>query len=339
MIRTRHFKMAARYILYRPRKLHPFEVQANLLNTCNQRCLYCRCPEVKTELMTTDQWLSTIRGLKWWGTLRIKFQGGEPTLRPDFRELCAEARRMGIITAAVSHGRSISDEPDLLDHLDELVVSLDSPHPETNDLLRGKGAHRGAVRAINLALERGIRTYVNMILTRENIEDLEDMLAYCTERDIKMHAQPVMFDQKSVYGRYFDNTVQRLALTDEQIRAAHIQMAEWKRQGRKLIFSASAYQKAVDWPDYGQSTVQKPGPSPCMAGKYYIHIEPNGDIHPCGLNESDFTAKNILSDGLKEAMLHARYHNCRDCWMVYMNERKVVFGLRPEALLEIVRRG
>ena len=339
MIRRHHLKMASRFVTHRLRKIHAFEVQANLLNACNQRCLYCRCPEVKTELMTTKQWRLTIRSLRRWGTLRIKFQGGEPTLRPDFRELCAEAQNLGIITAAVSHGRSIADDPSLLDHLSELVVSWDSPNPETNDMLRGKGAHEGAVRAIDLALDRGIRTYVNMILTRENIEDMEAMLSYCTKRGLKMHAQPVMFDQKSVYGRYFDNTVQRLALPDEQIRLAHTRMAEWKRQGRQLIFSALAYQKAADWPDYGISTIQKQGQSPCMAGKFYIHIEPNGDIHPCGLNESDFTPKNIIRDGLEEAMLHARHHNCWDCWMVYMNERKVVFGLKPEALLEIVRRG
>ena len=76
-----------------------------------------------------------------------------------------------------------------------------------------------------------------------------------------------------------------------------------------------------------------------MAGKDYFHIEPNGDVLPCALNESNFTPKNILEDGLEEAMSHARHHNCWDCWMVYMNERKVVFGLKPEALLEVLRRG
>jgi len=55
VIRRHHLKMASRYVTHRLRKIHAFEVQANLLNACHQRCLYCRCPEVKTELMTIEQ--------------------------------------------------------------------------------------------------------------------------------------------------------------------------------------------------------------------------------------------------------------------------------------------
>jgi MoaA/NifB/PqqE/SkfB family radical SAM enzyme len=339
MIHFRHLDMACRYFIYRMRKLHPFEVQANLLNACNQRCVYCRCPEVKTTLLTTNQWLSTIRQLGHLGTIRIKFQGGEPTLRPDFRELCAEAQKMGMITAAVSHGSSIASQPNLLDYLDELAVSLDSPREETNDRLRGQGAHEGAVKAIDLALQGGLSTFVNMILTRINLSDLDEMLAYCEKRGVMMHAQPVMFDQQSVYGRYFDDTVKNLALTEGQIRSAHRLMAERKRQGHKLIFSGLAYQKAANWQNYSTSTIQSNEESSCMAGKYYIHIEPNGDVHPCGLNESNFKPKNLLKHGLKEAILHASHHNCCDCWMVYMNERKFLFGLAPRALAEVLRRG
>jgi len=36
--------------------------------------------------------------------------------------LCAESKKHGLITAAVSHGMSIAAQPDLLDFLDELVV-------------------------------------------------------------------------------------------------------------------------------------------------------------------------------------------------------------------------
>jgi MoaA/NifB/PqqE/SkfB family radical SAM enzyme len=43
-------------------------------------------------------------GLGALGTLRIKFQGGEPTLRKDFRQLCATAQQSGIRTAVVTNG-------------------------------------------------------------------------------------------------------------------------------------------------------------------------------------------------------------------------------------------
>ncbi len=76
-----------------------------------------------------------------------------------------------------------------------------------------------------------------------------------------------------------------------------------------------------------------------MAGKSYIHIEPNGDVHPCAFHGADFAPKNIIKDGLEEALRHTRRHNCGDCFTVYLNERKAVFGLKPAALREVIRRG
>jgi len=67
------------------------------------------------------------------GTLRIKFQGREPTIKPDFPEICREARRLGIITPAVTKGMAAAANPDLLNDLQEVVVSLDSLRPEIND--------------------------------------------------------------------------------------------------------------------------------------------------------------------------------------------------------------
>lgn len=339
MIRIRHLKMASRYFLFRPRRLHPFEVQANLLNACNLRCVYCRCPEAETPLMTTEQWLEVIRSLRGLGTLRIKFQGGEPTLYPGFLELSREVKKLGMLSAVITNGLPIAAQPNLLDNLDELVVSWDSLHRETNDRLRGEGAYDGAKKAIELGIQRGVRTYVNMLLTSENLEHFDEMLDYCENLGVKMNAQPVLYNQKSVYGEYFDDRVESIALTTDQIRSIHRRMAEAKRQGRKLLFSSLTYEKAVDWEDYSSSTVQKPEVSPCMAGKFYFHIEPNGDVLPCALNESNFSPKNVLEDGLEEALLHARRHTCWDCWMVYMNERKIVFSLKPAALWEILKRG
>jgi MoaA/NifB/PqqE/SkfB family radical SAM enzyme len=334
VIRRRHLKLASRYLAHRFRDLHPFEVQASLINACNLRCVYCKCPEIKTTLMTTEQWLAIIRGLRSLGTIRIKFQGGEPTLRSDFRELCAEAQRVGLITAVVTNGLPVADQPKLLDYLDEVVFSLDSVTPEINDRLRGEGTYAQVVRAIDIARERGLPTYVNMVVSRENLGELEAMLEFCEARGMGLNAQPVLFG-----GHYADATTHHLALTSEQTRTMHRRLAAWKRQGRRLIFSAQTYERAVDWPDYDVHSTRSAGDSACIAGRDYIHIEPNGDVHPCISHGANWKPKNILTDGLDAALRHTQRHNCGDCWAVYHNERKAVFGLRPSALWEVVRRG
>jgi MoaA/NifB/PqqE/SkfB family radical SAM enzyme len=76
-----------------------------------------------------------------------------------------------------------------------------------------------------------------------------------------------------------------------------------------------------------------------MAGKFYVHIEPNGDVHPCVQHAAAYTPKNIVRDGLHAALAHAQQHDCGNCFSAYLNERKALFALRPAALLEMARRG
>lgn len=334
MIRRRHVVQATRFLAHRFNRLHPYEVQALLLNACNLKCSYCRCPEIKVPLMTTAQWQSIIRDLARLGTMRIKFQGGEPTLRSDFMELCATSRRAGITTAVVTNGLRIAEEPSLLAELDEVVVSLDAVTPAVHDQIRGPGSHAAAVAALAAAHARGLPTYVVMVASRNTLAEAEDMLRFCEERGAGLHVQPVLFGRKA-----FDGGAAELALSDEQMRALHRQLAAWKRQGRPLMFSAATYEKVNRWSDHTVLTRPTVGASGCMAGRFYVHIEANGDVWPCQQHGAEFAAKNILSDGLEAALLHVQDHNCGDCFTVYLNERKAVFGLQPRALAEVIRRG
>jgi len=334
MLRARHLKMAARFAAYRLRAIHVFEVQAVLLNACNLRCAYCCCPEIKTRLLTTAQWVDIIQRLARVGTMRIKFQGGEPTMRNDFVELCAEVQRNGILAAVITNGLEIAKRPAILDHLDEAVFSLDSVTPEINDRLRGDGTHALVVAAIEMARQRGLPTYVNMVVTRHNLAELEAMLEFCEARGVGLNAQPVLFGTD-----FYDAAARPLGLTAEQIRDMHRRMAAWKRQGRGLMFGAQIYERVVKWTDYDVLATRTEGTSDCMAGRYYIHIAANGDVHPCVQHAASLTPKNIVSDGFDVAVRHVQRHDCGDCFMAYLNERKDVFGLRPAALRGIVRRG
>jgi MoaA/NifB/PqqE/SkfB family radical SAM enzyme len=283
--------------------------------------------------MRTEHWQAIIRQLATLGTIRFKFHGGEPTLRPDFRELSAEVKAAGMISAAVSNRLTVPSRPELLDYLDELIISLDSLNPETNDRLRGEGSYEKAMETIDLSIRRGLRTCVNMVLTRQNLPDLKAMMEFCEARGVLMNAQPVLFSR----GPYSEE-VPDLALAPEEIRKLHLRLAKWKRQGHGLLFSARAYQKAADWPDLEILSTRIDGKSSCVAGKDDIRIEANGDVVPCCQFEADFTPKNILKDGLEEALHHVQNHNCEDCWLPYNTERMCLFGLKLSALWGVAQR-
>ncbi len=331
---TKSFRLAKHFVKFRLRSLHPFEVQAVLLNGCNLRCLYCRCPDIKTALMTTAQWRDLVARLAALGTYRIKFQGGEPTLRRDFNEICRAAKHAGLVTAVTTNGYGIASCPDNLRHLDEVVVSLDALTAELHDRYRGNGSHATGMRALELAKNKGCKVYVNMVVHRDTLNELEPMLEFCERRGLGLNAQAVMFGKE-----YQDGEAMFLALSQQDEQEMYQRLTRWKRQGRPLMFSANSYERTSRWPDYRTLSVRGSGPSGCMAGHDYIHIEPNGDVHPCGLHGANFKPKNLLRDGLEAALLNAQVHDCADCSLVYLNERKALFGLRPAAVREVFRRG
>ena len=119
----------------------------------------------------------------------------------------------------------------------------------------------------------------------------------------------------------------------------HRMLARWKRHGRNVMFCADTYERVADWPDHDEFTRKSTGPSSCMAGRCYLHIEPNGDVHPCGIHGADFEPRNLIAHGFGEAVGHARRHNCGDCWMAYLNERKSLFAFRPSAVRAFLHRG
>jgi hypothetical protein len=87
------------------------------------------------------------------------------------------------------------------------------------------------------------------------------MLRFCEQHGVRLHVQPVLFGRDA-----FDESGAGLALDAAQIRTLHRQLAEWKRQGRALMFSASAYAGVDRWADHTVLTHQSTGDSGCMAG-------------------------------------------------------------------------
>jgi MoaA/NifB/PqqE/SkfB family radical SAM enzyme len=314
--------------------LHPLEVQVQVVNACNLRCAYCRCPDIPTTMLTTAQWVDIVQGLARVGTRRLKAQGGEPTLFKGLAEILATARSLGMRTAVTTNGYGIVKSPDLLDQLDEVVVSIDALKPERHDRYRGAGSHEVAMEAADLAAARGRKVYLNMIVHRDTWDELEPLLEYCEQRGFRLNAQAVQF-----FTPHQNREAISIGLSQADESRLYRQLGAWRRHGRPLMFSAATYEHTSRWPDYMSRARATEGQSACMAGEFYIHVEPNGNVHPCNFHVGDFVPKNIVTDGLDSALRHARRHNCADCGVVHLEERKRLFSLKPDAILQLARRG
>jgi radical SAM protein with 4Fe4S-binding SPASM domain len=167
-------------------KLHPLPTTfvLELTQRCNNRCGYCynawrapdlEYPKVGEKEMTIGQIEQAI--LKLCSETQVEviaLSGGEPTLRPDFKEIVQLIHSLGIKTQIITNGTNLSES--LVEAtVDGSIyqVSLLSSRAEIHDRLAG---HPGAWDAVidgmqNVHLAGGYLIAV-FVATRENFTDL-----------------------------------------------------------------------------------------------------------------------------------------------------------------------
>lgn len=93
----------------------PRQVSIALTNICDLHCAYCYAPKQKASLRT-DHVLSWLKELDTEGCLGIGFGGGEPTLHPDFVNICKwAAGETQLAVTFTTHGHHLT--PQLVERL------------------------------------------------------------------------------------------------------------------------------------------------------------------------------------------------------------------------------
>lgn len=93
----------------------PRQVSIALTNVCDLHCGYCYAPKHKASLRS-DQVLRWLKELDTKGCLGIGFGGGEPTLHPDFVDICKRAAgETQLAVTFTTHGHRLT--PQLVESL------------------------------------------------------------------------------------------------------------------------------------------------------------------------------------------------------------------------------
>lgn len=93
----------------------PRQVSIALTNACDLHCAYCYAPKHKASLHS-DQVLGWLKELDTDGCLGIGFGGGEPTLHPDFVDICKQvAEETQLAVTFTTHGHRLT--PQLVERL------------------------------------------------------------------------------------------------------------------------------------------------------------------------------------------------------------------------------
>ena len=93
----------------------PRQVSIALTNICDLHCTYCYAPKHKASLRT-EQVLDWLKELDTEGCLGVGFGGGEPTLHPDFVDICRRAaQETQLAVTFTTHGHRLT--PQLVERL------------------------------------------------------------------------------------------------------------------------------------------------------------------------------------------------------------------------------
>jgi pyrroloquinoline quinone biosynthesis protein E len=118
----------------------------------------------------------------------VALSGGEPLLYRPLDELISWLADRGQYTVVTTNGlRATRDRLSALQGcgLSAIQVSLLSVSPPVHDRIVGARSWEGAVRALAVAREIGLPTSVNVVVTRQNISELANLLLLTAGLGIK----------------------------------------------------------------------------------------------------------------------------------------------------------
>jgi MoaA/NifB/PqqE/SkfB family radical SAM enzyme len=309
------------------RRPRPFFVQYSLLNGCNARCAYCNSPARDPAQLPTDTHEQVLGELARLGTVRIKFLGGEPLLRSDIGRLIRFTKRLGMRAAMVTNGFLILEKFDDVRELDELIISIDG-REQAHDRQRGSGTWARVMAAIEACAAARIEFFLSAVVTRDSMDEIDWLIATARRLGVMVNFQIPQFNL-DVYGAGARQVMPDAA----SIRAILTKVIAEKENGAPILFTTRSYRQTLAWRDYAVERMDRPGePSPCTAGRYFLQIEPNGDVYPCVLHIGGFQPKNVVRDGVEAAWRHAWTHHCGGCYNTWLNENRGVFALHPSVV-------
>lgn len=181
----------------------PLGGSLELLPLCNMNCDMCYVRLSREEMhqkgriRSGEEWLELAKQMRDAGTLFILLTGGEPLLHPDFRMIYRELKKMGMIVTLNTNGTLIDEEwaDFFAAHRPRRVnITLYGKNAESYESLCHFGAgYELTVRGIRLLRERGVDVKINGSLTRENREDIPQLIETAKQLDSPIHIDTYMY--------------------------------------------------------------------------------------------------------------------------------------------------
>lgn len=289
----------------------PLSGTFELTPVCNMDCRMCYVRMSKEQqeaihpLRSATEWLQLAEEAKSQGLLYLLLTGGEPFLRPDFREILSGLHHMGFLISINSNGTLIDEK--VIEWLKEtppirINMTLYGASDETYArLCRNPQGFTQAERAIHLLKEAGITVKLNCSVTPYNVGDLEDIFAFAKREGLLIQATSYMFPP-----------VRRdCAKVGQNDRFTPKEAAYYSAWIEALLNGEDAYLERMKSKnleglclDTGEDCMDFEGEGiRCRAGKCSFWVTWEGKMMPCGMLPSQ-DAEDVFEVGFANAWKH-----------------------------------
>ena len=174
-----------------------------LLPVCNLACKMCYVRKSMAEvqamggLMDGKQWLEYAAEACKLGMLFPLITGGEPLLHPDFREIMVGMQNMGMQVSLNSNGTLIDRQTAAWlgkNPPTRINITLYGASEDTYEKLCGNGSAYGKLRdAVQWLKEYKVPVKFNASITPQNVQDLEEIIAYAKQVESPIQVATYMF--------------------------------------------------------------------------------------------------------------------------------------------------
>jgi len=254
-------------------KYQPRALIAEITHRCPLHCVYCSNPlemQRRSLEISTADWASIFEQAAEMGVLQLHLTGGEPLARQDLIDLVRAGRAarlyLNLITSAVGLDETRMDA--LIDAgLDHIQLSFQDIEEAPANEFAGTRSHALKLRMAEMIRRRRIGFTLNMVIHRENLARLPEMIAFAEQSG----AQRVEIAHVQYYGWALRNQAALLPSREQVDRSVEIvEGARERLKGRLRIDFVL--------PDYYAKY-----PKPCMNGwgHQQMLIDPAGRVLPC----------------------------------------------------------
>ena len=215
----------------------PRRASLQTTEACNLHCKMCTFWQYDGPTPDLDRLRQIVVALKGLGVKHINLWGGEPYLHPDIVALFAFIKSQGFTLGIITNGTKLDEEKlkGSVEHLDEMTFSIDSPHADVHDRIRGT---KGSFAIIKANVERFLQLRgdrkrptltIDCTVQKDNIDHVDEMVEFAERYGADLQLDPA---QIQGYGNRLNHAI--LQIPAEMRWQALAKLTQKKRAGKRL---------------------------------------------------------------------------------------------------------